>query len=349
MKTILINPNAKVFYNNKLFDTKDDLLNIAHALDPFFFLRQFLKKKGYDVKTIDKGDPEKADKIIFLDIEHFDPYLKKCISLNLKDKMVLILMESSIIKPHQYKRSKHKYFSKILTWNPSLIDNKKYFQFYLPEYLETNYNPTPFNSRKFICMINSNKFAVGKEGLYDERKKAVLSLEKQGITCDVYGAGWNQHQCKVMILLHSIKNIHRFDLKRFLYLLDFMFNIKKIKNYKSTTLYPSKVLNSYKFAICYENSITPGYVSEKIFNCFNARCVPIYWGAPDIEQYIPKGTFIDRRDFKDETELLKFLQSMDEKQYLKYLKQIDLFLKSNKAKLFGYQNFSEIVYRVIIS
>ena len=58
------------------------------------------------------------------------------------------------------------------------------------------------------------------------------------------------------------------------------------------------ILEQYKFSICYENmSDMPGYITEKIFDCFFAGCVPIYLGASNMTDYIPGGTFIDKRKF----------------------------------------------------
>ena len=37
-------------------------------------------------------------------------------------------------------------------------------------------------------------------------------------------------------------------------------------------------LKDYKFNICFENSSYPGYLTEKLFDAYNAGCVPIYWG-----------------------------------------------------------------------
>lgn len=53
-----------------------------------------------------------------------------------------------------------------------------------------------------------------------------------------------------------------------------------------------KVFNRYKFIICVENSKTNGYITEKIFNIFLAKSIPIYDGAPDIETYINEEAFI---------------------------------------------------------
>ncbi len=42
----------------------------------------------------------------------------------------------------------------------------------------------------------------------------------------------------------------------------------------------------------------PGYITEKIWDSFKARSIPIYWGASNIEEYIPINTFIDFRKFE---------------------------------------------------
>lgn len=37
-------------------------------------------------------------------------------------------------------------------------------------------------------------------------------------------------------------------------------------------------IQGYKFNICFENSSYPGYLTEKLFDAYNAGCIPIYWG-----------------------------------------------------------------------
>jgi hypothetical protein len=65
---------------------------------------------------------------------------------------------------------------------------------------------------------------------------------------------------------------------------------------KSKSCYNSleliQVYSQYKFIICFENSKTPGYVTEKIFNVFASGSIPIYDGAPNITDYIIPGSFI---------------------------------------------------------
>lgn len=53
-----------------------------------------------------------------------------------------------------------------------------------------------------------------------------------------------------------------------------------------------EVYNQYKFIICFENSKTDGYITEKIFNVFLSGAVPIYDGPPNINDYIHKTAYI---------------------------------------------------------
>jgi hypothetical protein len=39
------------------------------------------------------------------------------------------------------------------------------------------------------------------------------------------------------------------------------------------------IIKNYNFNICYENSIGPGYVTEKLFEALLASTIPIYWGS----------------------------------------------------------------------
>jgi hypothetical protein len=65
---------------------------------------------------------------------------------------------------------------------------------------------------------------------------------------------------------------------------------------KNKTCYNSKELidiySQYKFIICFENSKTNGYITEKIFNVFLSGSIPIYDGAPNINDFINPNSFL---------------------------------------------------------
>lgn len=47
------------------------------------------------------------------------------------------------------------------------------------------------------------------------------------------------------------------------------------------------MLCRYKYCIAMENSIAQDYVTEKVYDALAAGCLPIYLGAPNIEDYVP--------------------------------------------------------------
>jgi len=63
--------------------------------------------------------------------------------------------------------------------------------------------------------------------------------------------------------------------------------------YSATYMDDAAVLfSSYRFALVFENRITPRYVTEKIVNAFLAGAVPIYWGSPFVFRLFNPGAFI---------------------------------------------------------
>lgn len=53
---------------------------------------------------------------------------------------------------------------------------------------------------------------------------------------------------------------------------------------------------AYKFVVCCENSRIPGYITEKFANAYLAGAVPIYLGAPDVNQWFNPKSFIHADD-----------------------------------------------------
>jgi alpha(1,3/1,4) fucosyltransferase len=82
-------------------------------------------------------------------------------------------------------------------------------------------------------------------------------------------------------------------------------------------------LRQYKFNIAYENRSLPGYTTEKIFEPMVARCLPIYWGDPDINEHFNPRSFLNRADFQSDEALIEKIIELDQDnaKYLEYLRQ----------------------------
>lgn len=70
-------------------------------------------------------------------------------------------------------------------------------------------------------------------------------------------------------------------------------------------------LKQFWFNLCYENTLAPYYVTEKIWHAVMAGCVPVYFGnGSTIWESFPAGSFVDGSQFSQPRGLLDYLQNM---------------------------------------
>lgn len=206
---------------------------------------------------------------------------------------------------------------------------------------------TPWEERRFLVMMGGNKglarnparlfdrpreFSLRREvatlrypalgaELYTERLRAVQHFANSP-DFDLFGHGWRQRHPSVG------QHEHR----------------QAMRAYRGTAPHKLQTLGQYRFAFAHENSRFPGYVSEKLFDCFFAGCVPLYVGAPDVERHVPRETFVDLRAFRDYAELELFLRSMRPARARDYLDAARAFLHSAAYRRFTREAFArEIV------
>jgi hypothetical protein len=178
-----------------------------------------------------------------------------------------------------------------------------------------------FQNKRFMGAIFSNKFVKHVHSLYPERLQAVDYLSSKAEGIDLYGVGWG------MSTRPSIQ-----------------------KSYRGICEAKIDVLKNYKFSICFENARGyKGLITEKIFDCFAAGNVPVYLGAPNIEDYIPKSCFVDFRDFNDYPSLYKYLTAMTSVEYQAYIDAAREYLQSAEYREFTSERYAEIVLEQVQS
>ena len=74
------------------------------------------------------------------------------------------------------------------------------------------------------------------------------------------------------------------------------------------------------FHIAVENSRNLNYYTDKIVDCFATKTIPIYWGAPNIEDYFNKDGIII---FEDEDDLINILNNLTEEDYKNRLEAVE--------------------------
>jgi hypothetical protein len=88
------------------------------------------------------------------------------------------------------------------------------------------------------------------------------------------------------------------------------------------------ILAQYRFAVCFENTVFSGYLTEKLFDCLLAGCIPIYWGDPTVSEQVPPECFIDYRRLGSMAELERYLQQLGPHEIKCYLDAAADFLMS---------------------
>lgn len=69
-----------------------------------------------------------------------------------------------------------------------------------------------------------------------------------------------------------------------------------VKNHNSSGFYKNKILPQHRFNLCPENSLYPGYYTEKIPEAFHSGCLPITWADPNINVDFNPKAFINMLD-----------------------------------------------------
>src|SRR5262249_31644674 len=140
--------------------------------------------------------------------------------------------------------------------------------------------------------------------LYTARLRAVHFFEQYG-EIDLYGRHWGDMPTRVgkTRTPFAIRNLAPPIWKLRQRLWPNPLYASAARASRGSVASKSATLGRYRFALCFENSILKGWITEKLFDCFFAGTVPVYWGAPDVGDWVPAECFIDMRQFKDFADL----------------------------------------------
>jgi len=305
--------------SSSLFDYKNNRDGYTYR---WFALLEKFRNKNILLNTFQSCDETKQ----------FDILIENGIQGCSHNKKYLLIIESPHVRPQDWNKNKHKEYQKVFCWDDELVDDKKYlklnYAFDIPKTI-----PKQFDGKKLCCTIAGNKSANHPDELYTKRVEFIRWFEKYYPNeFDLYGTSWDQYRFGHSFLgkvLNKIKPLRKKNL---------------FPSYKGMVDSKFETMKNYKFSICYENiKDQSGYITEKIFDSFFAGCVPIYWGAKNITEHIPKECFIDKREFDSFEEIYQFLKNMDEKTYMSYLEAIEEFLNSSKADPFRAERFADTI------
>lgn len=318
---------------NIIFDT-DSPANRDDCFAPYALLRDKLYVSGIRLDTADESQEEALAFELHQDVQHGT---RSAINY-------LLMFETEFVKIENGDAVERSRYKKIFTWNDDLIDGDRFIKINFPNPIHIH--PVDgFSSRdRFCCLISGNRTLDVQDDriLYPERVRAIRWFEAHAPhDFDLYGVDWD------MPVVHGglAGKLER----RFWRMLDRFMTLRPFPSYRGRLAQKRDVLTRTRFAICYENvRDLPGYITEKIFDCFFSGCVPVYWGADNITTHIPADCFVDRRRFRDTEEVYHFLKAMTEQEFIGYQQRIAAFLQSDAAYPFGSEFFAETIVTTIV-
>jgi hypothetical protein len=273
----------------------------------------------------------------------------------------LILYETPLTVPRNASYHYLNQFDFVFTWDRKLLNNglqddeagfippNRFIEIHHPNPIPAESRPDfqslKFNQRKdFVCLIGSNRHANLLDGreLYSERVKAIKWFEAHALNdFKLYGNGWNVPQKRFG---HLGKVRYRMDK-----VVPWLLGKPVFPSYQGPAKTKYEVLSNTKFCICFENARDiHGYITEKIFDCLFAGCIPVYWGDAEISKSIPAECFVDFRQHRSYAKLYEHLKAMTPAQYSRHQEVARDFLQSIKFEPYSSESFAEAVINKIV-
>ena len=328
---VYLDPFTRHFHGNALFDPRSRF-NRDNALKPWFRLKERLAERGVPIDTGDyltdaraAANPRGAN--IYVSYGIHDAYR----SLIDREDVLLnafYLFEVVVVDPAMYHATPEiaQHFRTVYCWTTS--EHLRAFVPNIPEVRPFRI-PMPYDSviephwsrtdRRGIILVNSNKRAALLEGeLYTERLRALKHFSARG-EIDLWGRLWENG-------LGDLEGEYGDAVRRSL---------------RGPVDDKYEAMSRYRFAICYENMVLDGWITEKLFDCLYAGVVPIYLGAPDIDTAVDPGCFIDARRFASYDEMQRYLDAMSTADYERLRMAGRDYLSSAKFRQFSPDAFAD--------
>ena len=77
----------------------------------------------------------------------------------------------------------------------------------------------------------------------------------------------------------------------------------------------SDVKSKYRFILCFENDLYPGYITEKLLHAYALEGIPVYWGDLGSESNLNRKAFIQVKEFTTMAQMVESLSNLTTKEY----------------------------------
>lgn len=335
MRVTVIPQYPEALGDGRLFEFERYDPTDAYGADRIGFaaLRDELVERGHEVYTLDQYSPEDADVVMFIDM-NFD-YLDRLLRQENPPKLVYIMREPPSVRPYNSASQLPRYaglFDEVLTWNPEIASsNTRISEYNIPQFLEpTTVQEPEFEEQSLLVNVSSRKYSNHPEELYSERERVINYYnEHYPDVFTLYGLYWNRR--------HRLEDIYHHG----------QFRSEWYNTYEGIVNDKAKAYANHRFALCFENMTgIEGYVTEKLFDCLRSGVVPVYWGATDIDRYVPDDVYVDYREFGTPEALDEYLRSVDEDEYRDYQNAAHDFITS-QTEVLGPGQYAEAVANAV--
>lgn len=354
---LFIEPQSHHFLNDRLFAAETALFGGDKVLAPYAALRDFFLDRDIPIHTSDRLGESRAGRKIYVSLGMRQGYRE----LAERDDIVLsafFAIECPVVEPALYRAlpELQRHYKRVYSWSDSKtlepvtrapLSLKRFFW---PQSFDRVHDELwKRDDRDFLVMMNSNKLpALSWNELYTERLRAVDYFSSFD-EIHLYGRGWDGPPFRLGygILPGAVQHVLRSAEGAFRRFSPDPVLSAARRAWKGAADSKSETISRYDFAICFENAAIKGWITEKIFDCFFAGTVPVYWGAPDIAEHVPARSFIDMRNYSTYEELRRFLKGLSAKEIAQYRETARDFIHSEAFGKFRKDAFVDI-FRAIV-
>ena len=355
---LVVDPPSHHFLGDLLFDSRRVPLGGDDILAPYVRVREHFTSMGIPVHTVDRlGESPLADRHVYVSMGMLESF-RRIACRSDTWLAAFFAMECPIVEPSLYRAlpGVQESFHRLFSWS----DSESLLPFTgRPVRCEPLRWPQSFDrvhedawrrrDRKFLVMINANKLPRVDSGeLYRERLRAIAFFEARG-EIDLYGPEWDEAPFRVgrTRVPWTARRAWRGAWKAWQRVRPDPLYAAARRAWRGRAKSKRETLSGYTWALCFENMVLKGWITEKIFDCFFAGTIPVYLGAPDISEAVPPECFVDARRFESYADLREHLRGLSEPEREGYREAARDFIASPRFDPFRKEAFLNLFRRIV--
>ncbi|EHR70632.1 Glycosyltransferase family 10 (fucosyltransferase) [Burkholderiales bacterium JOSHI_001] len=293
---------------------------------PWRALREAFAQQGVELNTPDRNTGQRVAFELHLNAQRQVPTDRPCYSFLYEDPMVRPLNAD----PQALAR-----YRLLFTWNEELLGQARTLRLDYPNDLRPRPVPAWDGRDLFAVMIASNKALRHPDprSLHAQRVSVIRHFEAHAPDLfTLYGPGWHIPAVRPGAWGRVAKRLNEWRAR--------LIPGRPFPSWRGRVATKAEVLDRAKFCICFENSRgSPGYISEKIFDCLTSGCVPVYAGTTHATPPVPADCFISADRFSHWAEMVDHLRAIDAPRFALYQDAMRRFLASEGARRFDNAHF----------